>query len=377
MKKSLLPFLLLSLLFIPLKSEAYVLKSDDFIYVAKDEVVEGNLYFYSKSLNIEGKVLGDVIGVSPNIQINGYVEGDVISISQNISVNGEINGNLRSASNNLNIAGNIARNVNFLGDSFLLKKDASIGQSVSLIGINSEINGEVMGSVHGLSQNTLIRGSIARDLNITVDSKKRRHYSNTLEISETATILGSLSYRSGQEALVHSENIGGSIIKKDPRGSALNFPSARKFIFSILSSFLVALLLLYLFKDKIERIKKVIIRKNYRTMGYGAIIFFLSPVIIILLLASIIGLPVALISLALWLILSFLSRVVVALAVGDYFFELIKKESASPYLKMLSGIIILWALFALPYAGWLFSLATVLLGLGSFFYIIKKKKHAN
>ncbi len=377
MRKSLFLLIIFSFLFLPLKSEAFVIKSDDFVYVAKDEIVEGNLYFYSKSLNIEGRVLGDVIGIGPNIQINGYVEGDVISVSQNISVNGEINGNLRSVSNNLNIAGNIARNVNFLGDSFLLKKDASVGQSVSLLGINSEINGEVMGSVHGLSQNTLIRGSIGRDLNIIVDSKKRRHYSNTLEISETATILGSLSYRSGQEALIHSENIEGSITKKDPKGSVLNFPSARKFIFSILSSFLVALLLLYLFKDKIERIKKVIIRKNYRTMGYGAIILFLTPIIVILLLTTIIGLPIALISLALWLILLFLSRIVVALAVGDYFFELIKKETVSPYIKMIFGIIILWALFALPYAGWLFSLVTILLGLGSFFYIIKKKKHVN
>jgi cytoskeletal protein CcmA (bactofilin family) len=377
MKKSFFILILFLFIFLPIKSKAYALKSNDFVYVAKDEIVEGNLYFYSKNLNIEGKVLGDVIGISPNIQINGYVEGDLISVSQNISVDGEINGNLRSISNNLNIGGNIARNINFLGESFLLKKNASIGKSVSLLDINSEINGEVMGSVHGLSQNTLIRGSINKDLDIIVDPKKRRHYFNTLEISETAKILGSLSYRSGQEALIHSENIEGDIIKKEPRGSNLNFPSAKKFIFSILSSFLVALLLLYLFKNKIKEIKNIIIKKNYKTMGYGAIILFLTPIIILLLLTTIIGLPIALISLALWLILLFLSRVVVALAVGDYFFKLIKKEEISLYIKIISGIIISWALFAIPYIGWIFSLIAILLGMGSFFYIIKKKKHAN
>ena len=52
------------LFFVPSISQAYVIKSADFIYVAKDEIVEGNLYFSGKSINVEGQVTGDLIGVA-------------------------------------------------------------------------------------------------------------------------------------------------------------------------------------------------------------------------------------------------------------------------------------------------------------------------
>ena len=56
-------FYVLSLLFlfvIPLASKAYVIKSENFIYIGKDEVVEGNLYFRSKDKN--GSQQEDKIG---------------------------------------------------------------------------------------------------------------------------------------------------------------------------------------------------------------------------------------------------------------------------------------------------------------------------
>jgi cytoskeletal protein CcmA (bactofilin family) len=82
--KKIFYLLTLSVIFlIQVASKAYVVKSDSFVYVGKDEIIEGNLYFSANSLNIEGQVLGDVIGIANNVQINGNVKGDLINISQN------------------------------------------------------------------------------------------------------------------------------------------------------------------------------------------------------------------------------------------------------------------------------------------------------
>lgn len=372
MKKIYFLLILPLFLFAPLASKAYVVKSNDFIYVAKDEVIEGNLYFQAKSVTIEGQVWGDVIGVSPNLQINGQVKGDVLAIAQNINITGKVDGDLRIISNTTNISGNISKNINFLGESLVLTESSSAGQDILLASVNSEFNGKVAGNIHGTSNNVLIRGEVSKDINLTIDQTKRKKYLNTLKIEEPAVVMGSLNYKAGNNALITSENIKGEINKKDPNKAPHETPNAGKIIYSILSAFLMAILLHLLFKEKIKNLKNIIINKNYKTIGYGAIILFLTPIASLIAMITVIGIPIAIIALIIWGIMLFLSTILVALAVGDYFFKLIKKEKLSWYLKALVGIILMTIICAVPFVGWFIKLIAALIGLGSFYYLIKK-----
>lgn len=378
MKKIYLLLIPALILFLPIVSKAYVVKSSDFIYIAKDEIVEGNLYFSCKSLNIEGQVLGDVIGVSQNIQVNGQISGDLIALSQNISITGQIDGNTRVVSNTLNINGVINKNLNFLGESILLGENSMIEQDVLLKSINSEFNGKIKGNIHGATNNMLIRGEVDKNVNILIDHKKKKKYYNTLQIEESAKISGSLNYRAGKDANIKSKNVSGEIIKKEPIKSKNGGSKINKFIYSILSGFLLILLLNYFFKNKIKNLKKIITEKNIKLSGYGAIILFLTPIAILILTITIIGAPIAIISLIIWLILLYLSRLIIAITIGDFIFKFFKKDDVSDYIKIVSGLIISWLLFCLPYIGWIFSLLAIIIGLGSMYYlIIKNKKNAN
>lgn len=362
-------------LLLPLASQAYVIKSSEFVYVGKDEIVEGNLYFQAKSVTIEGQILGDVIGVSSNLQINGHVKGDVITASQNINVSGKIDGNLRAVSNTINIAGMIGKNINFVGESFIMSERASVGQDILLLSINSELNGLTRGNVHGMSGNTLIRGEIEKNVNLKIDRTKRKNYFNVLKIEKSAVIGGALNYQGGNDAVIETDNIAGEINKKEPQKSPFKIPSSTKFLYSVVTAFLTFLILNTLFKKQINRLKEFSIRENYKTTGPGAIILFLTPFAIILAMMTVVGIPLALITLVLWLILLFFSKIIVALALGDYIFKLIKKERLPWQIKSLAGITLAWLLFALPYIGWLFSFVATLIGLGVFYYLIKNKKY--
>ena len=107
-KKYYLLFLLVFLLF-PFSSKAHTTRVKDFIYIAKDEIVEGNLYFIGKSVTVEGEVLGDLIGAASNIPINGKIGGDLITISESLKMDGEIMGNLRSIASNTTISGKVEK----------------------------------------------------------------------------------------------------------------------------------------------------------------------------------------------------------------------------------------------------------------------------
>lgn len=367
------PFLFL----LPTASQAYVAKSNDFIYVAKDEIVEGNLYFVSKSLNIEGQVLGDVIGLSQNIQINGQVAGDVIVLSQNISVNGKIDGNFRALSDIVTINGEVNKNINFLGDSLTMGEKSIAKQDIALKAINLELNGQVKGNVHGGSNKSLIRGNIEKDLNLIVDSTKKKKYLNSLQIEESSKIGGLITYRGGNDALIKSDFDNQKITKKEPINKKKAPRKFNKLIFSMFSSFIIAIIIRKLFKKKLRDLRHLIIEKNYKLMLNGAMLLFLTPIAVILLLISIIGIPLALIIFIVWLFLIYLSKIIFAITLGYCLFKRMRLEKKSPYLKILTGVVVLYLILNIPFVGWILSLAITLMFLGAVYYIIKNKKYVN
>lgn len=375
MKKLYFLPLLFIFLFFPLITKAYVIKSSDFIYIAKDEIVEGNLYFAAKSITIEGEVLGDVIGISPNIQINGKVSGDLITISQNIKINGQVDGNVRAAATSVSIAGNINKNLNFAGESLFLEEASSVGQDVVMAVLNAELKGKIKGNAHGMSSNLLILGSIEKDVDILIDKTKSKNYVNTLKIGEQAEINGKLTYRAGKEAIIETENIKGEIIKKEPEIAKIQPFNFSKLLYSLLSLFVLAIILRSLFKEPLKKVKRTMIEKNIKLSAYGALFLFATPIIALFLMISLIGTPIAIIILVIWALIIYLSKILVAMTLGDYIFRKLNKQKVNAYIRILVGLLIVCTLSRIPYIGWFFSLLIATLGMGTFYELILNKKN--
>ncbi len=371
MKKIYYLLFLIPFFFTPIISSAQVTRSNDFIYVGKDEIIEENFYFSGKSVLVEGKILGDMIGIASNIKINGEVDGDVLVLAQNLSIDGIVYGDLRTIANIININGEINKNVNILGESLLFGEDSKIGKDVLIKSASSEFNGKIIGNIYGASTKTIIRGEIDKNINIVVDYYKKNKKQSYIEISENAKIGGNFSYKGSEDALIKTENISGKITKNESpiknKGGEVGH-----FFYLLVSTFLVAILLNTLFKEKLEKLKNIIISKNYKLSIKGSAFLFLIPLISIILLMTILAVPIAIIVLLIWGICLYLSKIVFSLATGDYIFSLLKKESANIYLKIFSGIFFSLLLFSLPFIGWVFSFVAILIGMGSFYYLIKK-----
>ena len=110
------------------------------------------------------------------------------------------------------------------------------------------------------------------------------------------------------------------------------------------------------------------------SLGWGILALLLTPLIVIILLITIIGIPLSLILLALWLIALFVSKILVGILIGRSLlnnFWLEKKDSL--ILAMIIGIVITYLIFALPIIGFPVSLLAVLWGLGGIFMALKKQ----
>ena len=371
-------FFLVFLLILPFGAKAFSVKTGDSVYISEDETIEGNLYSAATNITVDGTVKGDVICAGQSININGKVEGDVICAGQSINAKGEIGGNVRVVGNSINLGGKIARNVNVFGASIILDKNAEVGWSLFFAGATMEARGKIGQDLYGTSPKITITGEIGRDVRVRIKDKIRAEKkgpsyedkSELLTISNNAKIGGNLTYTGSNEANISDKaSIAGEVKHNLPK-----VEKAGKFVFigwfwgrlySIFAALVVGLVLISLWRKQVIELTNKMLEKVGVSIGWGAVVMFLAPIIAILLIFTIIGLPLALILLGLWLIALFIAKVLAGIVIGRSVLEKFwKKKKVSLIWAMIVGIVICWFIFSVPFVGWILGLVALWWGLG-------------
>jgi hypothetical protein len=84
-----------------------------------------------------------------------------------------------------------------------------------------------------------------------------------------------------------------------------------------------------------------------------------------LLLVIVIGIPLALILLALFVVALLLSGVFVSYLVGGWLLDWLKRPQSTPYMRMAVGAVAVAICMSLPWIGWLVQLLVLLVGFGA------------
>jgi len=377
MKKTsfILIFTLALLLVMPLSASAFAVRGDDEVSIAEDEIIEGNLYAAGTSISVDGTVKGDVICAGQSININGQVEGDVICVGQSININGSVGGSVRTAGNSININGQVGRSVQAFG--ILINLNGITGGDMLIGGATGKIKGRVGGDLHGGASAITIAGEVAGNVKLRVDRGKKKDKA-PLQITDKATIGGNVEYSSCCQASI-SDN---AIIKGEVTHKPLKTKIGKKRIvmgwawsrlYSIFAALVIGLVLISLWRKPIIRITDRMLEEIGRSIGWGAVAMFLTPIIAILLLITVIGIPLALILSGIWLIALFISKVLVGIMIGRAVLEkLWHKKKNSLIWAMIIGVVIVKVIISLPIVGWLLCLLTLLWGLGGMWMQFRK-----
>ncbi|MFH0955720.1 MAG: polymer-forming cytoskeletal protein [Candidatus Falkowbacteria bacterium] len=367
----------LAVLLLPLAASAYSLKSGDSVYVAKDEVIEGNLYAAGANLIIDGRVTGDVFCAGQSITISGEVAGDVFCAGQSINVDGKIGGSLRAAGNTINLTGQVARNAIAMGASIVTAASSNVGWEMLILGNAVDIRGDIGRDLYGSVAKANIAGRIGKNLDLNFGAQNAND--KPLIIAGTANISGNVKYTSLKDAILET----GSVIKGEVSHSLPKIKTAKSNyshlgwwwgkLISIFSALVIGLVLVSFWREQIIKITDLMLTKIGPSMGWGIIALLLAPIIVIILLITIIGMPLAFISLTLWLIAIYASKILTGILIGrsllnNYWHK--KKDSL--ILAMIIGIVVAYLIFALPFVGWLISLLAILWGLGGIMLALKK-----
>lgn len=369
----------LVLLLLPAAVSAYSIKTDNSVYVPKTETIEGNLYAAGASVTVEGKVNGDVICAGQAINISGEVAGDVICAGQSINVTGNVGGSLRAVGNSINLSGKVSRGVMAFGASILSSAGSSVGWDMLAVGAFAQIAGNVGGDLYGNLGQAAISGQIGKNVNLRFGQQNKKSSGPALTLAPTAVVNGNVDYTSNQDALIDAKAVvKGKVTHNLPavyekKSGQANLGWWWGRLIGLFSALVIGLVLISFWRETIIKITDLMLSKTGPAFGWGVLALLLTPIIAVILLITIIGIPLSFMLMALWLIALYLSKIFVGVLVGrsllnNYW----AKQKDSLILAMVFGVIIAQLIFALPFVGGLTALLAVIWGLGGIFLALKK-----
>ena len=366
-----------AVLFIPLVAFG-VTKGQQNIYVGEDEIVNDNYYAFGNTVTIDGIINGDLFAFGKSVTVNGDVIGDVIAGGDTITLNGIVEGNIRVAGSNVDINSQVTRNVHAFGGAVTIGSNSDIGWTLTTGATAVDIRGTIHGNVLGYGGNFLVGANISNNATFTYDTE------SVLTILDSTTINGDLTYTSEQTAdIEQGATIEGQTVHQIPTPSVQRtglYLGSLWFVFKLVALFALlfaGVLVISLFPKELIGVIGVSKARPAKSLLTGLITVIVTPFAILILFISLIGIPVGLIMLALYLIILFLVKIVIGTLIGQSIIRLFKKNSSeTPPLiwPMLLGTTLFYAVTNIPFIGWLLGMVGVIWGFGAIVEHIRESR---
>lgn len=333
--------------------------------LAQDEVHSGNAYVVGEDVMIAGTVVGDAVAAGGRVFASGLIEDDVLAAGGQVQVTGVVGGDVRVASGDVLVTGDVGGDVAAVGGKFVADSRSIIGGDIWLAGGQAIIEGEVYGSVRVSGGDVFINGSVGGDVDVR---------GGRLVIGERAQIQGSLLYRGPRAPIIAPGAVilGSTQYAPDDFGGRefgyfLHGAGVAATLLALLMSIVAALVLFGVFKKYAHALTEDAIHSPWQQMLRGIVVLVVAPVIAILLLATVIGIPLGVVSVLLIGVGMGISCALSGGVFGVWVARVILKKPAhqATLSTVVWGTIALRILGFVPVVGWVVSLAFFCLGVGA------------
>jgi len=350
---------------IPAKS--LVIKSGTDVVIRADEVIDDDLIAMGRSVKIEGTVNGDVFAFAQEVTIENIVNGSIYTGCAQVNINTKNCRSLWAFCGSLNADGNIENNLLFFGGHLKTGNTNLIKKDIIAFGGEIKLNGEVQGKVKGNMGKFNLSGKIG-GADIQADK---------VNIESGAMVMENLIIKGNKEPVIdpNAKILGKTEYKKieakthKPKTGATGFFKTLFFI----SKLIIGIILIALFKLYIKKTNKILKDSTWKSLGFGFLTIIVIPVVSVITLATIIGIPIAIFGVFVFLTLAYVSGIVFATGFGEWVIKLIKKDTTiSPILSFIVGFIIITLVCLIPYLGFFVRLAVLFFGTGMIVLLVHK-----
>ncbi|MGA1790071.1 MAG: hypothetical protein ACMUIM_01175 [bacterium] len=370
-------FISFILFFLGNRAVAFDVRGGETISIPAGEIVDEDLYAAGETIIIDGTINGDLWAFGRAVVINGDVKGSVLAAAETIHITGHLHHTIRAMCRAFDMSGQIDADVMVFAAEVNVAAQSGIGGDLLFGSSKTNIDGPVGSDILGGAGDIRISDVVYGNVKLRV-----KH----LTLSPSANIQGDLIYSSEAKADIQSgARVAGAITYKVPvvqvkerHPQTLPFLRIMQKVMSFIMALITGMVIILIAPKRLNSVSDAIGSNPWPSFGWGAVILFATPLATLTVFFTILGIPVAMIALALYLIAIYLSQIPVGLFLGRWiirrFFQVESKAIMVGALAL--GLSILVLLRLIPFLGFFVGVAVILLGIGAMVVSEKNRRMA-
>lgn len=357
---------ILLLLVTPSSALAATVRADTAITIT--EPTEGNAYLAASDIRVLEAVTGDLVVAGGTIDASAPISGDALIAGGTIGISAPIAGDVRIAGGRVFLGAPIEGELAAFAGHLTV---ASSSKEIWAAGGVVEVQGGAKGPVTIYAGTARLAGVFEGDVKVVA--------SENVILAEGTVIKGVLEYNAPQEALIPaSATVEGGI---QYIGSASFLPTAEEaqtfalagigifFLVRMVSAMLAAGLVVGLFPEFSRRLVEEALGRSARRFLMRALLGFAFvvavPVLVILLLASFVGVGIAALLGAFYLLAIMLAYLFAGLLAGSMFSQAVLKRPGISWRSAAFGMLLLYLIGLIPVFGFVVSALLAAASLGA------------
>ena len=282
--------------------------------ILKQGKIDQNLLLAGRTITLDGDIKGDITAIGQDIVVHRRVDGDVNVTAASVDSDGHILGDLRAFAGTVTVVGQVDGDVNSAAGLARIGKMATIGGNASLAGHEVFVEGHIKGDLKVSARRVVIRGTVDGNVSAKCES---------IRVGPDAVIKGKFIYRSAKNADIDpGAKIGDvTFMRSDEMNNSMKQVFAFAggagvvFFFGVL---LLAALIVFIAPEISLSAARAIRTHPWRSGGIGLAVTIAMPIVVAILFGTVIGFPIAIAVILVYVILVAAGYLIAALAIGRF-----------------------------------------------------------
>jgi len=334
---------------------------------ASGEKAGENIYIAGGVVVSAGSADKDLLVAGGTALVSGPVAGDLFVVGGNITVLAQVSGDMRIAGGNIVVGGNILGDA-VIGGGQIILSGQSIGGDAAVAGGTVRIDSEIKGNAKIAGGEIYINAPVGGNAEIKAEK---------LTLGPNADIKGNLKYEATKPVTIEE----GGKVRGEIAFTELKRPDTAKknatkgiisgfFTFVLAAKFIMLLAVALIIGLGFRRYSKELVEKAagspFKELGRGVVTMIVLPILSIVLLVTVIGIPLGILGLLSFVMLSMYAAMVTPIFLGALVYKWISRKSdyTINWKTILLGTVVYLLLGLVPFLGWIAICVAVAITLG-------------
>jgi cytoskeletal protein CcmA (bactofilin family) len=349
-------------LLVPLVAYGATFRSGDAVDLRPGEIVYEDVYAAGGTVTSGSQIVGDLYAGGGTVLVTGQVSADVVVGGGTVTITSAIGDDLRVGGGTIVVQGTINGDA-VIGGGQVHLAGRSIGGDVLAGGGLIRIEAPVGGDVRVGGGEIVINAPVAG--NVHVEAEK-------VTLGSRAVISGNFTYKSPTEAVIEEGAVvrGATTYTPAPSRGAAGAALAAFVSIAMLIKLLMFLVGALVFGLVFRRYSTHIVRDSFSKplpeLGRGLLVLIATPVLSVLLMVTVIGIPLGILGMISFVGLMIFSWLLAPVLLGSFIYQWFNKgDYVVTWQSILIGVLVYTLLGVVPIVGWLVQFGLILLVLGS------------